>query len=72
MTLWLSSDVNESTSGQNPCHNSTHCLKNIGGYECHCHLGWKPVPGSPNGPKSTVCEGPELRRHILETHTQNI
>ncbi|KAM8925827.1 adhesion G protein-coupled receptor E2-like [Lycaon pictus] len=49
-------DVNECTSGQNPCHNSTHCLKNIGGYECHCHLGWKPVPGSPNGPNSTVCE----------------
>ncbi|XP_030879149.1 adhesion G protein-coupled receptor E2-like isoform X2 [Leptonychotes weddellii] len=65
-------DVNECTSGQNPCHNSTHCLNNIGGYECRCRPGWKPVPGSPNGPKNTVCEGTELRCHILETHTQNI
>nr|XP_035922448.1 adhesion G protein-coupled receptor E2 isoform X3 [Halichoerus grypus] len=49
-------DVHECTSGQNPCHNSTHCLNNIGGYQCRCHPGWKPVPGSPNGPKNTVCE----------------
>ncbi|XP_035922418.1 adhesion G protein-coupled receptor E5 isoform X2 [Halichoerus grypus] len=49
-------DVNECTSGQNPCHNSTHCLNNIGGYQCRCRPGWKPVPGSPNGPKNTVCE----------------
>ncbi|XP_064425768.1 adhesion G protein-coupled receptor E5 isoform X2 [Mirounga angustirostris] len=49
-------DVNECTSGQNPCHNSTHCLNNIGGYECRCRPGWKPVPGSRNGPKNTVCE----------------
>ncbi|CAK7293004.1 Adhesion G protein-coupled receptor E5 [Vulpes lagopus] len=49
-------DVNECTSGQNPCHNSTHCLNNIGGYECRCRPGWKPVPGSPNGPSNTVCE----------------
>ncbi|XP_045845881.1 adhesion G protein-coupled receptor E2-like [Meles meles] len=49
-------DVNECTSGQNPCHSSTHCLNNIGGYECRCRPGWKPVPGSPNGPNNTVCE----------------
>ncbi|KAF3829347.1 hypothetical protein GH733_003611, partial [Mirounga leonina] len=49
-------DVNECTSVQNPCHNSTHCLNNIGGYECRCRPGWKPVPGSPNGPKDTICE----------------
>ncbi|XP_027944512.1 CD97 antigen isoform X2 [Eumetopias jubatus] len=49
-------DVNECTSGQNPCHNSTHCLNNIGGYQCRCRPGWKPVPGSPNGPKNTICE----------------
>ncbi|XP_025771596.1 adhesion G protein-coupled receptor E2-like [Puma concolor] len=65
------SDVNECTSGQNPCHNTTHCLNNIGSYECRCRPGWKPIPGSPNGPNNTVCEGPELRCHILETHTQN-
>uniref|UniRef100_A0A8C0K455 Adhesion G protein-coupled receptor E2-like n=1 Tax=Canis lupus dingo TaxID=286419 RepID=A0A8C0K455_CANLU len=53
-----------------PCHNSTHCLNNIGGYECRCRPGWKPVPGSPNGPNSTVCEGPETSDHIFsDTHT---
>ncbi|XP_044903112.1 adhesion G protein-coupled receptor E2 isoform X2 [Felis catus] len=49
-------DVNECTSGQNPCHNTTHCLNNIGSYECRCRPGWKPIPGSPNGPNNTVCE----------------
>ncbi|XP_044109748.1 adhesion G protein-coupled receptor E5 isoform X2 [Neovison vison] len=49
-------DVNECTSGQNPCHSSTHCLNNIGGYRCRCRPGWKPVPGSPNGPNNTICE----------------
>uniref|UniRef100_A0A8C0K6R7 Adhesion G protein-coupled receptor E2 n=1 Tax=Canis lupus dingo TaxID=286419 RepID=A0A8C0K6R7_CANLU len=24
--------------------------------DCRCRPGWKPVPGSPNGPNSTVCE----------------
>ncbi|KAM8764623.1 LOW QUALITY PROTEIN: adhesion G protein-coupled receptor E2-like [Rhynchonycteris naso] len=51
----LCKDVNECTSGQSPCHKSTHCLS-VGSYECCCRPGWKPVPGSPNGPNSTVCE----------------
>ncbi|XP_031196395.1 CD97 antigen isoform X2 [Mastomys coucha] len=49
-------DVNECTSGQNRCHNSTHCINKLGGYSCICRPGWKPAPGSPNGPVSTVCE----------------
>ncbi|XP_053753212.1 adhesion G protein-coupled receptor E2 [Panthera pardus] len=49
-------DVNECTSGQNPCHTTTHCLNNIGSYECRCLPGWKPIPGSPDGPNNTVCE----------------
>ncbi|XP_054573342.1 adhesion G protein-coupled receptor E5 isoform X2 [Eptesicus fuscus] len=49
-------DVNECTWGQNPCHKTTHCLNKVGSYECHCRPGWKPVPGSPNGPNNTVCE----------------
>ncbi|XP_053766435.1 adhesion G protein-coupled receptor E2-like [Desmodus rotundus] len=49
-------DVDECTSGQNSCHNSTHCLNIQGSYECRCRRGWKPVPGSPNGPNNTVCE----------------
>uniref|UniRef100_A0A2K6B5E1 Adhesion G protein-coupled receptor E5 n=1 Tax=Macaca nemestrina TaxID=9545 RepID=A0A2K6B5E1_MACNE len=49
-------DVNECTSGQNPCHSSTHCLNNVGSYQCRCRPGWQPIPGSPNGPNNTVCE----------------
>ncbi|XP_070318945.1 adhesion G protein-coupled receptor E2-like isoform X3 [Odocoileus virginianus] len=49
-------DVNECTSGRNPCHSSTHCLNFVGSYECRCRLGWKPIPGSSNGPNNTVCE----------------
>uniref|UniRef100_A0A2K6GSB0 Adhesion G protein-coupled receptor E2 n=1 Tax=Propithecus coquereli TaxID=379532 RepID=A0A2K6GSB0_PROCO len=43
-------------SGQNLCHSSTHCLNKVGSYECQCRPGWKPIPGSPNGPTDTVCE----------------
>uniref|UniRef100_A0A8C6H0Z4 Adhesion G protein-coupled receptor E5 n=1 Tax=Mus spicilegus TaxID=10103 RepID=A0A8C6H0Z4_MUSSI len=49
-------DVNECISGQNHCHQSTHCINKLGGYSCICRQGWKPVPGSPNGPVSTMCE----------------
>uniref|UniRef100_A0A8D2BWG5 Adhesion G protein-coupled receptor E5 n=1 Tax=Sus scrofa TaxID=9823 RepID=A0A8D2BWG5_PIG len=53
-------DVNECTPGSNPCHNSTHCFNLVGRYECRCRPGWKPIPGSPNGPNNTICEGSEL------------
>nr|XP_023502002.1 adhesion G protein-coupled receptor E2-like [Equus caballus] len=56
----LCTDVNECASGHNPCHSSTHCLSVLGSYKCCCRPGWKPVPGSPKGPDSTVCAGPEL------------
>ncbi|XP_028642105.1 CD97 antigen isoform X3 [Grammomys surdaster] len=49
-------DVNECTSGQNHCHQSTYCIDNLGSYSCICRQGWKPAPGSPNGPVNTVCE----------------
>ncbi|XP_023580486.1 adhesion G protein-coupled receptor E2 isoform X3 [Trichechus manatus latirostris] len=49
-------DVNECSLKQNPCHNTTHCLNTVGGYKCRCRPGWKPIPGSPNGPNNTVCE----------------
>lgn len=54
--LVLFPDVNECTSGQNQCHQSTHCINKMGGYSCICRRGWKPAPGSPNGPVNTVCE----------------
>uniref|UniRef100_A0A9L0S4W8 Adhesion G protein-coupled receptor E2 n=1 Tax=Equus caballus TaxID=9796 RepID=A0A9L0S4W8_HORSE len=53
-------DVNECASGHNPCHSSTHCLSVLGSYKCCCRPGWKPVPGSPKGPDSTVCAGPDV------------
>ncbi|XP_054418066.1 adhesion G protein-coupled receptor E5 [Pteronotus mesoamericanus] len=49
-------DVNECASGQHSCHKSTHCLNIQGSYKCSCRPGWKPAPGSPNGPVNTICE----------------
>ncbi|XP_051025282.1 adhesion G protein-coupled receptor E5 [Acomys russatus] len=49
-------DLNECTTGQNNCHKSTHCMNKSGNYSCICRKGWKPVPGSPNGPTNTMCE----------------
>ncbi|XP_064136897.1 adhesion G protein-coupled receptor E2 isoform X1 [Loxodonta africana] len=49
-------DVNECSLKQNPCHNTTHCLNTVGGYKCRCRPGWKPIPGSPNGPNNTICQ----------------
>lgn len=66
--LVLFPDVNECTSGQNYCHQSTHCVNKLGTYACICRQGWKPVLGSPNGPTNTMCEGPDatfLRTHSL-------
>ncbi|CAK6445403.1 unnamed protein product [Pipistrellus nathusii] len=52
----LCRDVNECTSGQKPCHKTAHCINKVASYQCRCRRGWKPVPGSPNGPNNTVCE----------------
>uniref|UniRef100_A0A8C6FKI0 Adhesion G protein-coupled receptor E2 n=1 Tax=Moschus moschiferus TaxID=68415 RepID=A0A8C6FKI0_MOSMO len=51
-----STDVNECTSGRNTCHSSAHCLNFMGSFECCCRTGWKPIPGSPSDPNSTVCK----------------
>ncbi|XP_059552645.1 adhesion G protein-coupled receptor E5-like [Myotis daubentonii] len=58
-------DVDDCKPGQNSCHKSTQCHNTEGSYDCLCHPGWKPVPGSPHGLHNTVCEqGLELRSHI--------
>ncbi|XP_008853628.1 CD97 antigen isoform X1 [Nannospalax galili] len=65
-------DVNECTSGQNPCHKSTHCINKLGGYSCICRPGWKPIPGSPNGPNTTKCEDVDecsTRQHQCHSST---
>uniref|UniRef100_G1P4B7 Adhesion G protein-coupled receptor E2 n=1 Tax=Myotis lucifugus TaxID=59463 RepID=G1P4B7_MYOLU len=66
-------DVNECTSGQNPCHKTTHCLNNVGSYKCRCRHGWKPIPGSPNGQINTICEeGSECTCHVHTDHHDNV
>ncbi|XP_048198306.1 adhesion G protein-coupled receptor E2 [Perognathus longimembris pacificus] len=63
-------DVNECTSGHNRCHNSTHCLNKAGGYQCRCRSGWRPIPGSPDGPPDTQCEDvDECRLRLHECHS---
>ncbi|XP_014388792.1 PREDICTED: adhesion G protein-coupled receptor E2 [Myotis brandtii] len=42
-------------------HQVVACVLTVGSsgnenYECHCHPGWNPIPGSPNGPHNTLCE----------------
>ncbi|XP_054984737.1 adhesion G protein-coupled receptor E5 isoform X1 [Sorex araneus] len=49
-------DVNECDLEPRPCHKTTHCLNFLSGYKCLCRPGWKPAPGSPNGPNNTICE----------------
>ncbi|XP_014653128.1 PREDICTED: adhesion G protein-coupled receptor E2-like [Ceratotherium simum simum] len=49
-------DEDECSSGRHQCHSSTVCVNTVGSYRCHCLPGWTLVPGSPDGPNSTVCE----------------
>ncbi|KAL6036660.1 hypothetical protein STEG23_005378 [Scotinomys teguina] len=53
-------DVDECSSGQRKCHNSTICINTQGSYKCRCRPGWKPISGSLNGPKNTTCQGPSF------------
>ncbi|XP_012923827.1 CD97 antigen isoform X8 [Heterocephalus glaber] len=48
--------VDECSSGQHQCHNSTVCVNTQGSYRCRCRQGWKPIPGYSNGPKNTSCK----------------
>ncbi|KAM6148693.1 adhesion G protein-coupled receptor E5 isoform 3-T3 [Erethizon dorsatum] len=49
-------DVDECSTGQHQCHNSTVCVNTLGSYRCRCRPGWKPIPGFRNGPKNTTCK----------------
>ncbi|XP_008061122.1 CD97 antigen-like, partial [Carlito syrichta] len=48
--------VDECSSGQHRCHNSTICVNTVGSYMCRCGPGWKPKPGLQNNKNTTVCE----------------
>uniref|UniRef100_A0A5F5PP08 Adhesion G protein-coupled receptor E2 n=1 Tax=Equus caballus TaxID=9796 RepID=A0A5F5PP08_HORSE len=49
-------DVDECSSGQYQCHNSTVCVNTAGSYRCRCHPGWTPLPGLRDNQNTTVCE----------------
>ncbi|XP_034854222.1 adhesion G protein-coupled receptor E5 isoform X3 [Mirounga leonina] len=49
-------DVDECSSGQPTCHESTVCINTVGSYKCHCRRGWEPKPGFQNRQPNTTCE----------------
>ncbi|XP_023373796.1 CD97 antigen isoform X5 [Otolemur garnettii] len=49
-------DMDECSSGQQPCHESAVCVNTMGSYTCRCRPGWKPKARVPNTQKSPVCE----------------
>lgn len=49
-------DVDECSSGQHQCHNSTVCFNTVGSYTCHCREGWEPKHGLKNKQKDTICK----------------
>ncbi|XP_007129485.1 adhesion G protein-coupled receptor E5 isoform X3 [Physeter macrocephalus] len=50
-------DMDECSSGQHQCHNSTICLNTVGSYTCHCRRGWVPKPGFQDKQMGTIsCE----------------
>ncbi|XP_061266685.1 adhesion G protein-coupled receptor E2-like [Bos javanicus] len=49
-------DVDECSSGQHQCHNSTVCVNTVSSYTCHCRQGWEPKPGLKDKQKDTICK----------------
>ncbi|XP_014596946.2 adhesion G protein-coupled receptor E2 isoform X2 [Equus caballus] len=49
-------DVDECSSRQHRCHNSTACINTVGSYRCRCRRGWTPLPGFQDNQNTTVCE----------------
>nr|XP_008508070.1 PREDICTED: EGF-like module-containing mucin-like hormone receptor-like 2 [Equus przewalskii] len=49
-------NVDECSSGQHRCHNSTVCVNTMGSYRCCCCPGWTPLPGFRDNQNTTVCE----------------
>uniref|UniRef100_Q9Z0M6-2 Isoform 2 of Adhesion G protein-coupled receptor E5 n=1 Tax=Mus musculus TaxID=10090 RepID=Q9Z0M6-2 len=66
-------DVDECSSGQHQCHNSTVCKNTVGSYKCHCRPGWKPTSGSLRGP-DTICQEPPFPTWTLlpTAHSQTL
>ncbi|XP_024623011.1 CD97 antigen isoform X2 [Neophocaena asiaeorientalis asiaeorientalis] len=49
-------DMDECSSRQHQCHNSTICVNTVGSYTCHCRQGWVPKPGFQDEQMGTICE----------------
>ncbi|XP_048083157.1 adhesion G protein-coupled receptor E2-like isoform X2 [Ursus arctos] len=49
-------DVDECSSGNHQCHNSTHCINVKGSYRCYCHHDWVARSKPLHGLKLTICE----------------
>ncbi|XP_059744513.1 adhesion G protein-coupled receptor E2 isoform X1 [Bos taurus] len=49
-------DVDECSSRQHQCHNSTVCINTVGSYTCHCRQGWEPKPGFWDKQRNTICK----------------
>uniref|UniRef100_A0A4W2F1X8 Adhesion G protein-coupled receptor E2 n=1 Tax=Bos indicus x Bos taurus TaxID=30522 RepID=A0A4W2F1X8_BOBOX len=49
-------DVDECSSQQHQCHNSTVYVNTVGSYTCHCRQGWEPKPGFWDKQMNTICK----------------
>ncbi|XP_045848167.1 adhesion G protein-coupled receptor E5 isoform X4 [Meles meles] len=49
-------DVDECSSEQPTCHESTICINTVGSYKCRCRRGWELKPGFQNKQPNTTCE----------------
>ncbi|XP_045709020.1 adhesion G protein-coupled receptor E2-like isoform X2 [Phyllostomus hastatus] len=49
-------DVDECSSREYQCHNSTFCINTLGSYVCHCLPGLVPKPGFLHKQRTTQCE----------------
>ncbi|XP_047555965.1 adhesion G protein-coupled receptor E5 isoform X8 [Lutra lutra] len=49
-------DVDECSSEQPMCHESTICINTVGSYKCRCRRGWELKPGFQNKQPNTTCE----------------
>ncbi|KAM5189910.1 adhesion G protein-coupled receptor E5 isoform 4-T4 [Callospermophilus lateralis] len=67
-------DVDECSSGQHQCHQSTICTNTLGSYQCHCRPGWELIPGSVNDQNSTICKVMPFFTWSLppEVHSQSL
>ncbi|XP_041519394.1 adhesion G protein-coupled receptor E5 isoform X4 [Microtus oregoni] len=60
-------DIDECSTGQHQCHNSTVCNNTQGSYKCRCRPGWKLISRLLSDPKSIRCQEPFPAWTLLPT-----